>query len=176
VNGTRYRGGLSAESLKQAFDATFAAPLALDRQSAESFLALTIEAHAYAIPVREVAGLVAARKIVPIGSPVRGMLGLAGIRGNLVPVYSLPALLGYARDEEPARWFLLCEAAVQVALAFARFDGYVETPGLAQGARDAVVRDSKGVRELIRVPPLMDTIASLAKGAIAPSLARVKEP
>jgi hypothetical protein len=176
LNGAPHRGGFSADSLKHTFDAAFAAPVAVERESAESFLALTIEAHAYAIRVREVAGLVAARKIVPIGSPIRGMLGLAGIRGSLVPVYSLPALLGYARDEGPPRWFLLCRAAVQVALAFASFDGYVETQGHAPEAHDVVVRDARGVRELIRIPPMMDAIASLVKGAVAPNFSRAKEP
>jgi hypothetical protein len=176
VNGAPYRGGLSAESLKQTFDAAFAAPPAVDRQAAESFLALAIDAHAYAIRVREVTGLVVARKIVPIGSPIRGMLGLAGIRGDLVPVYSLPALLGYAQEDAAPRWFVLCRAAVQVALAFANFDGYVETSGLAADGREALIRDANGVRELIRVPPLLDVMASLANDAVASDLSKAKEP
>ena len=176
MNGARYRGGLSAESLKQTFDAAFAAAPALDRQSGESFLALTIGAHAYAIRVREVTGLAVARKVVPIGSPIRGMLGLAGIRGELVPVYSLPALLGYAEEDGAPRWFVLCRASVLVALAFARFDGYVETPGLVADTREAVIRDASGVRELIRVAPLLDTMASLANEAGASELSKAKEP
>lgn len=176
MNGAPNRGGLSAESLKRTFDAAFAAPVSPDRRVTESFLALTIGGHACAIRVREVAGLVVARKIVPIGSPIRGMLGLAGIRGELVPVYSLPALLGYAEEKGSPRWFVLCKGSVQVALAFTTFDGYVETPSLTADTRETIVRDATGVRELIRVAPLFDKIASLADGAAGPDPSSAKEP
>src|SRR6185312_2949550 len=114
-------------ALRHAFDEAFrraAHELADDRAR---LLRLRVGGDAYAFRLDEIASFAAARRIVPLASAVPGLLGLAGLRGTLVPVYSLAALLGRAADDEAPRWFVLCGGAEPVALAFARFEGYVET-------------------------------------------------
>jgi hypothetical protein len=203
VNGSSHGLGLTAEGLRRAFDASFAAPHLPRRETSEAFLALTLGTSAYALRAREVLGLVVARKIIPIGSPITEMLGLAGIRGNLVPVYSLAALLGYSREEGGVRWFVLCQSAHPVALAFANFNGYTEqrsgrlfagdepAAGAAPAPPDAgedrpgsdgrarpyvqeIVRDESGVREVIGIGPLVSAIAARAKSAATSAI--IKEP
>jgi chemotaxis signal transduction protein len=145
--------GLSAGEMRRRFDAAFgAAPL--DREEeAESFLALRIGPDGYALRVRETAGFAAARKIVPFPSPMAEMLGLAAVRGTVVPVFSMAALIGYGQGEGPPRWFVLSASADPVALAFSEFDGYVEAPRSELSAVEEA--DEKGpvrphVRQVLR--------------------------
>jgi chemotaxis signal transduction protein len=120
--------GVSADELRRAFDLGFATPPADGGESEEPFLALTMGKDAYAVRVREIAGFAAARKIVALASPIPEMLGLAGLRGTLMAVYSLARLFGYEDSNSRLRWFIVCGGADPLALAFADFDGYIEVP------------------------------------------------
>ena len=73
-------------------------------------------------------GLATDRKVVAVPSPIRELLGVAGIRGALYPVYSLAALLGYDSDSEGGRWLALSGADEPFALIFSAFDGYARIP------------------------------------------------
>jgi chemotaxis signal transduction protein len=181
MNGAE-RGFLaSADELRRAFDIAFAQPSAGRGDSAEAFLALRVGSDAYAVRVREIAGFAAARKVVPLSSPIPEMLGLASIRGGLVPVYGLAALLGYGDRDGPPRWFLLCGGADSLALAFADFDGYLELPrpdlrAIREGEIDGghvreVLRMGAEVRSVIGVASLMGAIEEKVAGAFA-----MKEP
>ncbi len=118
----------SADDMRVRFDRGFAAaPVARD-EAVESFLAVKIGSEGYALRLGDMTGFAAARKIVPLPSPVAEMLGLAGIRGVVVPVFSLAALIGYPRVDESPRWFVLCGTAEPLALGFDDFDGYLELP------------------------------------------------
>lgn len=142
---------LSAEELRRAFDDAFAAPSEGRRQDLEPMLTLRIGSAAHAIRVLDIAGFAAARRIVPLGSPLPAMLGLAAVRGTLFPVYSLEALLGDEAASEPPQWFLLCGQADPVALAFAHFEGHVLLSRSERLATSAGEGPRKHVRELVRV-------------------------
>jgi purine-binding chemotaxis protein CheW len=141
-------------ALRRAFDESFARAPASRADGGERILRLRIGGDRYAVKLAEVAGFAAARKIVPLSSAITGALGLAGLRGALVPVYSLAALLGRVADDEPPRWFLLANAPEPVALAFARFDGYAEV------APDELLRHN-----VVAIPPLIETIAARVSDA-----------
>jgi chemotaxis signal transduction protein len=80
----------------------------------------------------ETVRLEANRTVVPIPSGRPELLGLCGVRGQLVPVYSLSALLGYG-TERPGRWLALCCATWHpnkakdnlVGLSFDDVEGYL---------------------------------------------------
>ena len=164
----------SAIELGRAFDAAFASPPAEKTQNEESFLVLRAGKDAHAVRVREIDGFAAARKIVALSSPIPELLGLAGLRGSLVPVYSLTALLGYAEPDGPPRWFVLCGGAELLALAFADFDGYVELPRArvrAPGEGDPqrkhvreVIVEEHAVRAVVSVASLIESIRGRVTG------------
>jgi purine-binding chemotaxis protein CheW len=94
------------------------------------------------------------------------MLGLAGIRGNLVPVYALAALLGH-EAREPPRWFALSSGSDRVALAFAELEGYLERPrSEVRAAAEGEARRAH-VRERLHAPDGVRAIIELASLAAA---------
>jgi chemotaxis signal transduction protein len=117
----------TAAELRREFDATFGAPPAPRAAAVASFLAVKLGDDGYAFRIHETSGLAAARKIVALPGAPSVLLGLAGIRGVVVPVFSLASAMGYSGDVAP-RWFVLCGGADPIAFAFAAFDGYLELP------------------------------------------------
>lgn len=111
------------EQLRRAFDDAFAEPVSEQRTALEQFLAIGVGQRDQAVRLREIDGLFAGRKVVPVPSSMPELAGLVGLRGTPVPVYSLELLLGQEAAPERPRWFLV---AGGVGFAFSRFDGYVQ--------------------------------------------------
>lgn len=116
----------SVEEMRRRFDAVFAAPPAPRAAAIASFLGLRIGGDGFVLRIQAMSGLAAARTIVPLPGAAPAMLGLAGIRGLVVPVFSLSALMGYG--SQPPRWFALCagQGGDTIAFSFSDFDGYME--------------------------------------------------
>jgi purine-binding chemotaxis protein CheW len=146
--------------LREAFDRSFAQAPSTEATPVEHLLAIRIGADPYALRMSEVAGLFADKKVTPLPSAVSELLGIAGFRGAVRPVYDLGMLLGCQRTGAP-RW-LVVTAVTSVALAFDGFDGYVRVPS------GAIVPDShadahdRHVREAVRVVDLVRPLISLA--------------
>jgi chemotaxis signal transduction protein len=128
------KNGLAAE-LREAFDRSFAQAVNTERAAVENLLAITVGADPYALKMSEVSGLFVDKKLTPMPSRVAELLGIAGFRGAILPVYDLAMLLGYPRAAAP-RW-LIAMSATPVALAFSSFDGYLNVP------RAAIVQDAR---------------------------------
>jgi len=118
--------------------------------------------------VSQITGLATDRKIIVLPSPVPELLGVAGIRGGLVPVYSLAALLGHSHEVNHPRWLALCGAEELVGLAFGDFEGYLKVSSsqifvdsrnhaMREHVRDAV-RTADVVREIVNIPSVVETI------------------
>src|ERR1039458_7695948 len=86
-----------AAALRQAFDQSFALPPPPASQEVEDLLAIRVAGNPYAIRLRDIAGIVAGRKVVPVPAVRLDLLGLAGIRGGVVPVFGLASILGYGQ-------------------------------------------------------------------------------
>jgi len=161
--------GRQASQLRRAFDRSFADPPRETAADMEDFLAIRIAAAPFALPLREVTGLFADKHISPVPSGVRELLGIAGFRGTIVPIYDLGALLGYAPSSAP-RWLAIA-AKAPVALAFDALDGHLRL------SRDAIATDAQArqrhVREsacapqprpIIRLASVLDAIERRARG------------
>jgi chemotaxis signal transduction protein len=144
-------------AMRDAFDRSFAEPPRGRIEEVENLLAIRVAGHAYALRVAEVASLAADRKIVAVPSAAHGLLGVAGIRGVIVPVYGLAALLGLADTASPPRWLALCGAHKPVGLAFHHLDRYLSLPS-DQRVAD-VVRTPGGLVPLIDIPSILAAIS-----------------
>lgn len=177
------RGGISragsgpndtALAMRREFDLSFARAPHAETAHLEKLLAIRLGADAYAIRIAEIGGLYVDRPILHLPTPVAGLLGVAGFRGRIAPVYDLAALLGHARQtcQAAPRWLILTRLQEPVALAFDAFDGHfavaperiVKAPDNASAPagggphlRDAVLSDD-AVRPIIHLQSLLDNI------------------
>lgn len=148
-------------ALRQAFDAAFAAPPPAAPDPAEDFLAVRIADDLGALRVRDVAHLSVDHRIVPLPSSRAELLGLAGIRGVLVPVLSLARVLGHGAPGGAPRWLVTCGAGFEVAFAFDEFQGHRRIPAADVRRVDAAEAPRPHVRELFRDGPLVRAVVDL---------------
>jgi purine-binding chemotaxis protein CheW len=157
-----------AAALRRAFDRSFAEPPRAGTEEVEALLTLRVGGDAYAVKLADITGLVADRKIVSLPSAAPGFLGIAGLRGSMVPVWSLGALLGCGPTRQAPRWLILVGDGASrqaVGLAFEQFDGHLTIPrsalsgGLA-GAQDATSRSY--VEQSVRVAGAQRGVLSIS--------------
>lgn len=97
----------------------------------------------------ELVRVVARQKVVRIPSTAPGLIGIAGIRGDIVPVFSLSTLLGHGDDPEPPAWTILARADQLIGLAFAELEAYLLLPSSAVRRDETHRGSSKYVRSLV---------------------------
>jgi purine-binding chemotaxis protein CheW len=138
----------TAAGLRLAFDRSFSDTTRVDIAVVETLLAVRVGSHPYVLRLTEVSGLFVDKKITWLPSPVSELLGIAAVRGKILPIYDLAMLLGCPRASAP-RW-LLVTADTLVGLAFEDFDGYLSV------RRESIVADARvegierHVREILR--------------------------
>ncbi len=157
-----------AAALRHAFDRSFALPPPQAAQQIEDLLAIRVAGDPYAIRLRDIAGVVAGRRVVPVPAVTLDLLGLAGIRGRVVPVFGLASLLGYGQAGGSPRWMVLCGPEEPIALAFSDFEGYLRLPTSALHADDSlrgtrqhvseVASTEAGARSVISIPLVVATL------------------
>jgi chemotaxis signal transduction protein len=135
--------------IRASFDNAFALPPSEATAASIGLLAIRVGSDGYAIRMTELSDVQGVRKVVPLPGARPEMIGLAGIRGRLVPVYSLAALLGQAT---PASWtwLAICGTEQPLGLTFDDLEGYVSaSPGDLVPAAE-VERSGGHIRELLR--------------------------
>jgi chemotaxis signal transduction protein len=163
--------GTTAATLRRDFDEAFAAPASPITEPLEDLLAIRVGSDLYALRLSEIAGLHVGVKIVPVPSPVPQLLGIVGIRGMLVPIYDLAALLRYP-PEANSRWFVLARAPQPVGFAFETFESHLQvsqaslagsngedsgTAGTVQHMR-GTVRAAGALRPIIHLASMLEMI------------------
>ena len=155
----------TAAALRRRFDESFAAAALPQTERLEEFLAIRVASDPYVLGVAEIAGLHVDLKIVAVPSPVSQLLGIVALRGTMVPVYDLAALLDYPPSARP-RWVVLARASQLVGFAFDTFESHLHLPEAAIAARDAqtaahlggTVRAAAAVRPIVRLTSLVELI------------------
>ena len=109
--------------LRSSFDGSFADARGSE-EAREKFLAVRAGGTRLAFRLLELSSVAVDRGVTPAPSPLPELVGIAGVRGRLVPVYSLSVLIGGERAGAPSRWLVLV-ADGQVGLAVDEFEGYV---------------------------------------------------
>ena len=146
--------------LRQSFDEGFSQPLLETRDDTLDVLSIRVGKEPYALRLTEVGALEADRAITRVPSEHSALLGIAGVRGLVVAVFDLAALLGTPRPES-TRWIVLAKGA-PVALAFSSFEGQLS----ARPDQLARAEAGTGLREVLRHDgisvPLIDLPALVA--------------
>jgi chemotaxis signal transduction protein len=160
VNAVDTRVSERASVLRLAFDHSFSKAPNTDLIPVEKLLAIRVGSHPYLVRLAEVSGVFADKRVTWLPSPLPELLGLAGLRGTVLPVYDLGMLLGSPRAVGP-RW-LLVTASATVGFAFDHFDGYVSVrPGDVVPEARATTRE-RHVSAVVRAIDLVRPLVSLA--------------
>jgi purine-binding chemotaxis protein CheW len=164
-----------AAELRSAFDRGFTAPLRVDTAAKQGLLAIRVGAEPYVVRLSEISGLFAEKTITRVPGGAAALLGIAGFRGAIVPVYGLRTLLGHAGTQTP-RWLVIA-ASAQVALAFEAFEGQLRVASDAVRHRQSGTEMPSSAREFVRtrdavhpvlhLPSVLDAIAKAEKHEIA---------
>ncbi len=116
-----------AAELRAAFDRGFAEPPPPEAEAAADYLGIRIGGVAYAVALSEIGAVFADKRIAPLPSGASELLGIAGVRGDIVPVFSLGALLGQSGGDGKPRWLVLA-AGGRAGFAFDALDGHLRIP------------------------------------------------
>src|SRR5580704_15871007 len=92
-------------------------PTRSSSRMAERFLTFRVGSELYALPAQQVAEIIRLPAVAHVPQAPRGLLGLANLRGNVLPVASLQGLLGGAATTETATRAIVLDGAAPVALA-----------------------------------------------------------
>ncbi len=163
------------EELRRSFNESFAEPHRAEAASSEDFIAIRVAEHPYAIALPEISGLFAGKAITPVPGFDPGLLGVAGFRGTIVPVFDLRTLLGYSGARTP-RWLVLAPCGEPVSLAFDAFEGHVRAPRasiFAGGQTDPSRPYVRGVlsaegtsRPVLDLPSILNDIGKRTRGSL----------
>jgi len=135
--------------LRRAFDRSFTETPVMRATELDDLLDIRVGLDPYAIHLDQVTGVFADKPVTPLPGSFPELLGIAGFRGAIVPVYDLRTLLGYARGGSQ-RWLILIAGQTRIALAFDQFEGHTRV------ARTAIAEEGGGeaqqhhVREVVR--------------------------
>jgi chemotaxis signal transduction protein len=161
------RHSTTVAEMRAAFDRSFGAMQRPATAAAEDVLGVRVGGVPYALRLADVAGVFAGRPITPLPGEMPGLLGLAGFRGAVLPVYDLGVLLGHGGAIAP-RWMFIATGR-SVALAVERFEGYLrlERSAIARAEGDVsgphvrdVARSAGTVRGIVSVSSVLEAIVS----------------
>lgn len=148
-----------AAKLRTDFDRSFSAPLRADVGVKIDLLAIRVGSESCAVRLSDVTGLFADRAVTRIPGNNAALLGIAGFRGAVVPVYYLQTLLGYAGAQIP-RW-LVTAATSPIALAFDAFEGHLRVPADAILPQQTHTKVRNYAREFIRGADVIRSVLHL---------------
>lgn len=154
--------GARGAALREAFDASFAAPVVAPRDEELALIVVVGEA-TVAVRLAGVAQVFLDRPLTPVPSDRPALLGLAALGGAIVPVFDLGRACG--RGAATAPRYLLVAAEGGVAFAV---DALTGTARLARGDAAPIVTVGTTSVPLISLAPLVDglrrsTMASPAR-------------
>jgi chemotaxis signal transduction protein len=158
---------MTAEQLRRAFDEAFTRAPEERASDDEDVLAVRLGNDPYAIRLIDIAGVHLGQKVVPLPSPMSELSGVAALRGVLVPIYDLAALLGYPATSGQ-RGFVLARVQRPVGFACGVPERLVRLPRSAfAGAADAqeqrphlsgLVRVYDTLRPVIDIASIVQTV------------------
>lgn len=172
---------LRLTDVRRAFDATFAAPVRSFEEERRSVLAIRAGEGRFAIRVEDLSGVEACRKIVKVPGSVPGLLGLTGLRGRLLAVYDLGAMLGQpsldmrAGSRRELRWMLVCGKDSGIGLLIEEIEAFVRIadadlkpiePGVAGEYIRAVLQRGASIRGVVDIASIVAAVARRAEESL----------
>jgi len=162
---TTSKMALRAAELRREFDHSFARPAGAADAAKQDLLAIRMAGQHFALRLSDIAGLFIDKKITPVPGAGQFLLGMAGFRGAIAPIYDLQRFLGYSAGQAP-RW-LVVAAAKPVGFAFAAFDSQLRVAATAvtpqqqhdmEGLTSGVVNADGVLRPIVEISRVLKVI------------------
>lgn len=153
--------------MQRSFDQSFAGVVVGEAESLERMIMIRVAGALFLMPADHITGLAKAKRIVLLPSRIPELLGLAGVRGALVPVFDLTAVLELQRHGSAAAWLALAGRDSPIAFAFDELSGQVELAraslyadegGIARRHVRLLARIGSSVHPVIDIPSILETI------------------
>jgi len=175
---SRTRMALRLDELRDSFDSSFSRPPPPQQEPGEALLRLRVGGTPLAVRLGHLSGLHLMPRLVQLPDSPASLLGVVGLRGQLIAVHDLAALLNLQTGETP-RWLLLAGGTRRVGLAASGFEGQLRatreqmSPGGAS-ASHPLLSASVLLKDTPPLPVLdVDTLVQkLLEAAAAPQQGR----
>jgi purine-binding chemotaxis protein CheW len=161
----------TVQEMRRTFDQAFASASAAATEMVERLLLVQVGAKPFVIRNGDISGLAKAKRIVPAPSRHPELVGIAGIRGVLIPVFNLAKLVGLEARSEELHWLALVTGEQSIALAFDEFEGQADVAHEAiysqQNAAESkhnrlLAHVGSSVRPVVDVPGIFESIRKSA--------------
>lgn len=140
-------------ALREAFDRGFAEPAIADETAREEMVVVRVGPERLAFRLAALAGIERLERVVPLPGGPPAFVGLCGLRGRIVPVFGLAALVGVAAEPRSG-WIAVVGREDPIALAFDALEGVSEVESAAIVAAEAH-RAGEIVPESVRIGPAL---------------------
>jgi chemotaxis signal transduction protein len=170
MNGVDAEFARKLAEVREGFDQAFAAPPSRAQDALIGLLAIRVAGSSCAIRVEELVDVQAKCKVVPLPGGHPDMLGIAGMRGRLVPVYGLASLLGLGTNATFA-WLAICKSKLSLGLTFDELEGYLQASPTdlypienerSRGHVSEVLRQAGATRSVVST----SSIIAMLRGAV----------
>ena len=115
----------TAQGMRRAFDESFAAPAVAPPTDLQDYLAIRVGNGHYALKTSDLSALGVSRTVVALPTSVPALMGIAGVQGQLVPVYRLGQLLGHEADPQERWWLAIVGLEQPMGLAIEELEGHL---------------------------------------------------
>jgi len=154
-----------ARELGREFDRSFSLPPSIDTTAKIELLAIRVGANPFALRLSDVAGIYADKKITRVAGAAPAMLGIAGFRGAIAPIYDLARLMGQPQSQAP-RWLVVARTE-PIGIAFDGFDGQLrlvadaiksQQSADARGYTKELAHTDSGLRQIVDLQFVIEAI------------------
>lgn len=147
MTGSNHYGEQLAR-MRLAFDRDFESVRASAVEETEPYVVVRVGGERVALRVAALSSIEVGARVMPVPLDLPVLMGLAGVRSVLVPVYRLATLIGVATSGETQQVIAVCRAPSPVGLALDGLVGQVEAPRSARQPAGPAAR--KHVAELLQ--------------------------
>jgi purine-binding chemotaxis protein CheW len=146
--------------LRESFDESFSKAAVSEYEGREDLLVIRAASRQLAIRTGEIGGIMHCPVLTPLPSARPALRGLAGVRGVLVAVYSMAALIGESPSSESNGWIVLAAVDRTVAFLFEELVGYERVRSSEVHTADRTRQDSSST-EAVQIAGFNRTVISI---------------
>lgn len=98
---------INFEKIRDEFDSSFSMPVTIEESERVNYLLIKLQDDTFAVKTRDLKRIISAKPIITLPKQAPSMLGISGIEGQGIPIFSLEHLMSYSKLSK-IQWFALC--------------------------------------------------------------------